>query len=401
MRKFLKDCRSFLLLMIGFSVSKIGSAIYDVVIMWWLAKTTGNAKMSSFVLAAGVIPKIVIGFLACGFIDKIHKKTMMVITDIISGVVSIITGIMAYNNYVDINILIICTVVLSICSTLFNPSIKSLFPNMVKECYLLKCNSMHIAIRDISKIVGPLIGGAFLMIDGFPIGWIFTINGLSFIASAILEGTLDTKESKIDNHRKVIALAEIFDGFKYVWKKQEIRYIMMLCLLTNIFLASINVLLPTYILYVIEGSEMIYTIVLSCQIAGSLLLSLILMMKKDIKNKNNCMYMCIGLVGIAMCMLYFPNPIICCVMFIIFGAALALFSSLNSALLQMKTEREYLGRVSTLNLTLALSATPLGALLFGQVNNQYISTAFILSGLAIILCTILIYFISKKCSISK
>ncbi len=396
MRAFIKDCHNFCLLMIGFAISKIGSSIYDVVIMWWLAKLTGSAKMSSYVLAAGIMPKIFIGFLACGFIDKIYKKTMMIITDVISGLVSIITAYMVYINYVDMKILISCTIILSICSTLFNPSIKSLFPNMVKEKYLLKCNSLHIAIRDISKIVGPLIGGAVLLIEGFAIEWIFLINGLSFISSALLECTIDTNEEETHHDKRILSLNDIIEGLKYVWQKKEVRNIMLLCMITNIFLSSANVLLPAYIMYVIKGNEFLYTVVTASEIIGSLLLTIVILKRKDINNKQNCMFFCITIVGISLSLLYFAIPIICCIAYLIMGGLLALFSSLNSALLQVKTEPEYLGRVNTLNLTLALLASPLGALLFGRVGNHAICTIFAICGWGIVLSALFIYLISKK-----
>ena len=59
---------------------------------FWVLETTGSPAKMGLVLACTLVPSLVLGFFSGAFVDRYNRKTIIVVTDVLRGVViSVIT----------------------------------------------------------------------------------------------------------------------------------------------------------------------------------------------------------------------------------------------------------------------------------------------------------------------
>ncbi len=74
---------NFLLLWTGQFVSQMGDRLAMVAFPWLVYKSTGSTLSTGVVFALYTLPYILFGTLAGVFIDRLNKRTVMVVADVV------------------------------------------------------------------------------------------------------------------------------------------------------------------------------------------------------------------------------------------------------------------------------------------------------------------------------
>jgi len=69
--------KNFVLLLSGQFVSQIGDKFQMIALSFWVLKTTGSSAKMSVVLAASLIPSLILGFFSGAFIDRYNRKKLL------------------------------------------------------------------------------------------------------------------------------------------------------------------------------------------------------------------------------------------------------------------------------------------------------------------------------------
>ena len=85
--------KNLCLLLCGQFISQIGDKFYALALAYWVLQTTHSPSIMGIVLFFSMAPAIVAGLLSGGIIDFFSRKTLLVNTDIIRGLV--VTGVAA------------------------------------------------------------------------------------------------------------------------------------------------------------------------------------------------------------------------------------------------------------------------------------------------------------------
>lgn len=187
---------NMVLLLLGRLVSLFGSRIYSFAISLYILKTTGSGTTFALSLVISTLPAIIFGPIAGVMSDKIDRKRMVVLMDILSGVIILLLAGLAVLNGLKLIYIYIASFLLATCNTFFNVPFQSSIPNIVDEQNLMRTNSLNQAITSITSIAGPFLGGiiyAFVDIQLF-----LVINGVSFILSGISEMFIDFNLNKAE-----------------------------------------------------------------------------------------------------------------------------------------------------------------------------------------------------------
>jgi len=184
MKKLLNN-RQFLLLNFGQFVSLIGTEMQDFALALYVLNITGSSTKFASVLAITIIPRILLGPLLSVFSDWFDKKKIIVMMDVLSGVVILgFWRIYSTGNMSMIHIYIL-VILLSLISCLFNPTIGSVLPLIVKKEEILEANSINSFINSFGYLISPLLAAAIM--SKVNIGLLLFINGISFLLSAFSE----------------------------------------------------------------------------------------------------------------------------------------------------------------------------------------------------------------------
>ncbi|MCV6598863.1 MAG: MFS transporter [Alphaproteobacteria bacterium] len=169
----------------GALVSNLGTFMYNFAIGLYVLKLTGSGQTFAFSILFGMIPRIILSPFAGVLADKINRKKMTVLMDILSGVLLIFVYFVARTTTLSLVMIYASSALLTVFNTFFGISLSASIPNLVDKKRLVKVNSMRAMIDSVASIAGPLLGGVVYGLIG--IEYFLLLNGLSFICSGISE----------------------------------------------------------------------------------------------------------------------------------------------------------------------------------------------------------------------
>jgi MFS family permease len=252
---------NFLALWGGQVFCQLADKVY-LVLMIALINTqlqTGDSSIGGWVSAlmmAFTIPAVLFGSLAGVFVDRWSKKTVLVSTNILRGILVLaIPPLLWFTDdwqpvgMLPVGFLIILgvTFLVSTLTQFFAPAEQSAIPLVVPEKDLLSANSLYTTTMMASVIVGFAVGEPLLAVadkiwSNFGgtngLGKELVVGGSYAIAGMILL-CLATKEQQQDKTlEKPHVLADLKDGLRYLKANKQIRNaLIQLIILFSVFAA--------------------------------------------------------------------------------------------------------------------------------------------------------------------
>ena len=377
--------RDFFLLWQGQLVSAIGDAMYEIALGFWILITTGSTGLMGALMAASMIPRILLSPLAGAWVDRINRKWLLVLMDGVRGVAVVLVGIAAIAGFLKVWMAFTAGMIIGAGGAFFNPSIGSILPDLVKKEQLVKANSFFSMIRAGSGILGNSTGGILLAAIGAPI--LFLLNGISFLFSAVTE--LFIQVPKIRHDEKDWSFwADIRQGFQFSWKNSGLRFFIGAAAAVN-FIAMIGFVL---ILPLFQSSAALgpakYGLLLASLTVG-MLLGTILTAGIKISQKTMGFMLTAGLLGCSIMWGIFPlfnsfAPMAACIL--VGGLLNGTVNILLQSIIQMSTPRNMRGKIMGLLEALTGGLTPLGMAVGGLLGEflpirAVISVSFFTVGL--------------------
>ncbi len=403
--------KNFIIIVIGQIISLFGNAIQRFSMSLYLLAFTGSTSTFATILSLSTIPYIIFAPIAGRLSDKINKKKIMVYLDLFCfALIGIYAFILFKGND---NVLIVGTVmfILSICATLYGPTVTSSIPQIVEEEKLTSANGVINQVGSIVNFVGPILAGILYGLLGIKI--IVIINAVSFLISAIMEMFLNIPDVEIENidiknevavtkdNEKIMSLNFIKNSFMgskdvFIYLKREKKIVLGIIVsyaLCNIFLSPILTIVAPYFVNILLGfSSEVYGIVEGVFVLGMILGGFWISVKPNMFSMKKVHYTYLPMIAgvITMSSLGFINlnnyalAIIFALGGFVIMLSLALSNVLTLTFIQKQVPGEMLGSVSAFSTAVATISVAPGQLLFGQVIDLGVPIGIILSVSAIL-----------------
>ncbi|NLZ49440.1 MAG: MFS transporter [Clostridiales bacterium] len=389
--------KNIALFVCGNFVSRIGNVIFDIVMTWWLISETSSARYVGFVLGASTFAVALISPLSGALSDRYNKKYIMIITDFISGILSILIGIMAFNNYINVYLLILINFLMGSCASLFKPAVKSILPKIAKKEYMVQVNSISNNLAELTKFIGPALASVLVGISIIGIPGMFIFNGITYIISAISEIFIDYFEDDSKDMKSEGVFKNIKEGFSYLSKQKIIFKVIAVSSIVNIFIASYNILLPLFINNDLKLDGDFYSYILMAEAAGGIVITILFTFWSSIKPNLEKLFYALAFSGLALSMIsIFANRYLILVSVFLFGLFLSAFNTLFFSYVQIVVDEKYLGRVFSTIFMIATFIMPVSYVVFGYIGDFVLKYIFLISGLSIILVSLPILSLSKS-----
>ncbi len=392
----MRNNKNFTLILIGQIISLFGNTIQRFALSLYVLKITGSPSVYGNILALSILPYIFLAPIAGSIADNFNKKKMMIFLDILGGLITL-SGFFIFLFKDDSLLLIrVIMILLSSISACYGPVVTSSIPMVVREDFLKKANSYVSQVGSLSNILGPILGG--ILYGFFGIKLILLLNGISFIASSILEMFINMKKDFIKQKSLSIikAYKEMGETFLILKKNYKVvlRIIISYCMF-NICVVPINsILLPSIMNIDFSIDPSIYGIVESIIASGMLLGGIFINIKPELFNFKihyrwgYLMPLSMMLMGIS---LFTKIPYLPFIM-ITLGGFIIMFCLGTSNIItlteiQIKVPSNTLGKVSALSTAAATSSVPIGQVIFGYLLDSPLNTGslLIISGLIALL----------------
>lgn len=365
--------RNFVLLWLGQAVSQLGTGVGYIATLWWVQSTTGSALALGALATVSSLVGLTLSPFAGVFVDRWNRKSIIVVTDIIRGLVNCLLAWAIWSGSLTLPLLFLGAAVKSACAQFFSPAVMAAVPQIVDSKHLEKANSLQQMTQNISSMVGYALGGLLVAVFGIPS--LLLINGVAYLLSAVSEMFISLQPVMQKSKLNVRSFfADLGGGFAYIKRNHVLFGVMQVLVIINFAFVPFSVLLPKLVGdYLGAGSEVL-GFISSSQMAGMLLGALVLSLTPFVKKNHWVIKWGLSISACALMLSPLARGVMWQVQLLLYGVSGAVSAIVNISFfstLQRKIDPAYMGKVFSLNSAMSYGLQPLSSALSGYLADNY------------------------------
>lgn len=354
--------RNARLFFLGLLVSNVGTWMQMTAVAIVVYELTGSATDTGINMLCQFLPMLLLGSWAGAVADRHDKRKMAILTQALQAAQALALGVLTLAGLTNLPVLYALSLVLGIVGAFDNPARRGFVIELVEPHEISNAVSLNTAVMTGSRIVGPALA-AFLK-GPLGAGWLFVLNGLSFLA--ILWPLLAIDRTQL--HRSAPAPrggTPVRDAVRFIVRDRRLLVVFVVFTLVGTFAFNYSVSLLK-LSDVRFGDRRWFGILLASTGFGSMVGSLLTAARGRVTTKwffgNGIL---LGLSGL--CLAWAPGPWVAVVVSIPVGMGGAAFIAAQNAILQQESPPDMRGRLLALSAVAFLGSTPVGAPITGWI----------------------------------
>jgi Transmembrane secretion effector len=217
--------RDFAAFQVGWMTTRFGRAVEETGVLWVIYDRTGSAALLGLIGLVTAVPALSLGAIAGVVADRVDQRTMLLITQILGGIASLIAGLMLAFDSIEIWQLYVLVTFEAILDAFDGGARQALFPRLVPRSLLSEAVTMNTTSSRLAQLIGPVVGG--LAIAGISEAAPFLLNAASFLgligAVAMLRPA-----PPFEDAAETTLMAQMREGFRYVRRSRVISGLFLL-----------------------------------------------------------------------------------------------------------------------------------------------------------------------------
>ena len=329
--------------------------------------TRHNATAVGVVMALQFGPHLLLlpftGFAA----DHLDRRKLLIATQAALGTLALGLGILTIAGLVQLWHVYVFAFLLGGVSAFDAPARQTFVSELVGETDLSNAVALNSTSFNAARMIGPAIAGVLIASVGS--GWVFLINAASFVAVLCSLGFLRVGEFHLSK-RAVRARGSLAEGFRYVWKRPDLKAVLLMLFLIGTFGLNFPIFISTMSVTVFHAGASQYGLLSSIMaigtVAGALLAA------RRAKPHIAVLFAGAAIFG-AGCALaaIAPSYGLFGLALVVIGVSAQTVTTTTNSTMQLSTEPAMRGRVMAIFLAIALGGTPLGAPVVGWVADTF------------------------------
>ena len=245
---------NFDLLLIGQSISQLGTSLYLMVLVLFLNEITDSATIIGLFLVLTMLPGVFLGPFCGALADRHSRKNLIVLSDFMSGILVISIGvIMTYSPESRVVLFTFIAFIITLKGFLwvvFQTAIYSAIPELVSTRKIVSANGLLQSSMQIADLIGQVLSGFLLSVLGLPL--LMILDGFLFIISGISELYVSIPYT---NHKNTIDTSNSGSSFKrdlsevkaYLADNLGLLNLFLLFAMLEFFVGPLFVIIPFYV----------------------------------------------------------------------------------------------------------------------------------------------------------
>jgi MFS transporter, DHA3 family, macrolide efflux protein len=227
-RQLLRD-RNVRWLFAGQTVSQVGDGVSKVALLWFVYALTDSALKMSLIGVLQTIPPLVFGPFAGVLLDRIDKRSAMMIIDLARMGLLASIPILHAMGLLSLPLLYVLVFVIAMFSMAFGPALNATLPLIVNKDQLTGVNALMQSAMTIGQLLGPALSG--LLIAAIGAQNALYVNAAGFLLSALSK--IPLRLPHVRAHRSsgnvlTQAVKDLKDGIRFVFVKQRLLFLLMI-----------------------------------------------------------------------------------------------------------------------------------------------------------------------------
>ncbi|PHF40171.1 MFS transporter [Bacillus toyonensis] len=377
------------------TISLFGSSLVQYAIIWYITLTTSSGAMLTISTVCGFLPQIAISLFAGVWIDRYDRKKMIMLSDGIIAIATLILAILFLTGYKSIWMLFIVLLIRSAGTGVQTPAVNALIPQIVPKDYLMKVNGINSSITSLIMFLSPAVSAVILSVTSiettFFMDVITAIIGISIMFIIQVEGHVNVGVKQKSN------LQGIKEGFAYLKENVCMKRLLVLLIIIMILISPAAFLTPLMVtrsfgaeMWRLTASEMTFS-------AGAAAGGVLIAAWGGFRNRMHTTALACALYGLLMVGLGIAPVFIMYLVFnFLIGITMPCFNTPVTVLLQEKVDPVMHGRMFSLVQIANSCALPLGMIIFGLLADVFsVEVLLIYAGIFVLFCAMYVV-LSRK-----
>ena len=386
---------NFVKLSIGGFTSSIGFWIQIVLILIIMYKLTESPFQVSFANIMWSLPWSIFGGFIGTLSSKYNNKQLMIAGRIISIVAITILFIFSITENLSVNVVYITLFFHGIGTVIDFPSRRMLMLDILGREFIVRGNAIESFLWQLSKLIGPLLAGLFLIYLSDSYGILLMLGFLTIPLITTIMIKYTPPETNISKSEKVT----IKDYYNLIKNNKIVLVICSGTIVMNLFMFPQQSMTPFMAVDVLGRSSNFSSIIIAVEAVGAMITAIILF-GLNIKKIGLifALFSAISLFGLFVYS-FSENYILSLGIILFVGVGIAGFGATQASVVQLSTNRKERPLAMGL-LSICIGSSPIGSFLYGTIAENYgaqLTVRFLpVSGLIILIIIILITNIIHK-----
>jgi MFS family permease len=352
---------------------------------------TGDPFQTALVQFFSGLPTLILSPLAGIAADRFERRRLLAIIQVANAVPAFGVAILSAMGRLEVWHVYVMALCIGSASAFDWPARLSLVPNLVPREQLQSAVALNAASFNLSRIVGPAVGGLLLV----PLG----VTGCFFFAAfcyvpfiIVLLTVLQRATLAPQTGREHHPWQTLKRGYAYIWSHETLRALLSIDLIPVMLGMTYFGLLPVVARQVLGRGGAGLGVLQASAGVGALIGVLIVAMLMGVRGRGKIVLG--GMTGFGLALACFGlshNFYLSCAILLIQGLLADLYGSMNDTLVQTVTEDAYRGRVMAVY-SMIWGLTPIGNLEGGTLAHFYgVQAALVTNGLLVVAFGLLLW----------
>jgi len=388
--------KNIMLFLLSQTISLFGSSLVQYAIMWHITLETKSGLMMTISIICGFLPVFFISPFAGVWADRYNRKMLIVLSDSLIAVSTLVLAILFYLGYDALWMLFVASSIRAFGSSIQTPAIGAFIPQIVPEDKLTKINAANGSIQSMVTLISPMLSGALLTLTTLEV--IFLIDVVTAIVAVFILLTF----LHVQPHRKALEkqttsyFTDMKEGLIYIKNHDFLKTFFLFMAIFYILVSPSAFLTPLQVtrsfgddVWRLTAIEVIFSI-------GMMIGGIIMASWGGFKNKIRTITLSgiiMGCCSVALGVV--PNFWIYISFMGLFGIVMPIFNTPAIVLMQEKVSGDFLGRVFSVLSMISSIMMPFGMLVFGPIAD-HIKIEWLLIGTGILTFILSLLFMGNK-----
>jgi MFS family permease len=340
--------RSFVCLWTGQLISLIGDWMLLVALPFYMYTVTGSTLATGLLFIVQTIPRLCLGSVAGVFVDRWNRKYTMIATNLVQAAVLIPLFLLRSSEWIQV--IYIFAFLDSIVAQFFIPAQSAIIPQLVAEADVLAANSLNSTSSELTRLIGPFLGGLLLGVSG--LNSVIIVDICSFLFSALMISlvVLAPRPGGEQNAGLRAGSGKIWQewsaGLHLVRHEGLVLAFFIVMGVAMVGEGLVEVLFPGYVKQVLDGNAVVLGWLMSAQAVGGIAGSLLIVRLSAWISPRLLISLC-GLIfgGLLAVIALIHTLVIVLPLVTLIGACVIGFFVSQLTLIQSTVANEYQGRV--------------------------------------------------------
>lgn len=360
-------------------INRLGDSIDMIAFSWIIYEISGSASYSALMIGINMLPTILIQPFSGVVVEKLNKKQVMVICDIIRCILTAMIALCYYLGVLTPWLMLLITFLNNAVEAFRGPAGMAFVPKLLEKAYYEYGMALNQSVSRIMEIIG--IGLAGIILGSLGPSFAILMDAISFFLSAMIIVWIHNKEvimGKIE-WKLTTFMDDLKGGFQYLKQLPIVFIICFIGALMNVLLIPIDTFQVPYTVGLLQYNAEIVSLNSIALIFGLAMGAFLYpTLHKRIHNR---ILLCTSVLSFAMLYLglsYIPNLVndtlkiaLISSSYFMCGLGCGIISSLANVSFMKFVEVEYMARAGSIFNAIATSMYPIMSIVLSIVSAYY------------------------------